>query len=71
MKHKPSRRFLESLDNYFLTQEVDDPTMNGMLLNLILINKEDLFGDVNDGHSFGCSDHETIEITRGKEKAGQ
>lgn len=66
MKHKPSRRFLESLDDYFLTEEVDDPTRNGVLLDLILINREDLVGDVNDGHSLGCSDHETVEFSLGK-----
>lgn len=48
VKHKPSRRFLESLEDYFLTQEVDNPTRNGVLIDLILINREDLFGHGND-----------------------
>lgn len=33
-KDKQSRRFLESIDDNFLSQVVEDPTRNGVLLDL-------------------------------------
>lgn len=32
-KHEQSKKFLESIDDSFLTYVVDDPTRNGVLLN--------------------------------------
>ncbi|KAJ7396395.1 hypothetical protein BTVI_145453 [Pitangus sulphuratus] len=41
-----------------------------VLLDLILTNMEGLIGDVKVGDSFGCSNHETVEFSIGKEDAG-
>jgi len=43
----------------------------GVLLDLVLANKEGLVGDVNVGVSLGCSDHEMVEfrILRGGSRA--
>ncbi|GAB0185274.1 F-box only protein 16 [Grus japonensis] len=44
--HKQSRRFLECVDNNFLTQAIEEPAREDALLDLILTNKEELVGDV-------------------------
>lgn len=44
VKHKPSRRVLESTDDNFLSQVADDPTRNGVLFDLT--NGEGLVGEV-------------------------
>ncbi|XP_063280190.1 uncharacterized protein LOC134564864 isoform X3 [Prinia subflava] len=62
-KHKQSRRFLESIDDNFLSQVVEDPTRNGVLLDLKLTNREGLIGDVKVGGSLGSSDHEIVEFS--------
>jgi len=61
-RHRQSRRFLQNIDDNFLTQEVDEPTRRGVLLDLVLTNKEGLVEDVKVGGSFGCSDHEMVEF---------
>ncbi|KAF4803717.1 hypothetical protein TURU_013832 [Turdus rufiventris] len=63
VKHKQSRRCLESIDDNFLSHVVEDPTRNGVLLDLILTNREGLVGDVKVGGSLGCSDHEIVEFS--------
>ncbi|GAB0209615.1 hypothetical protein GRJ2_003427200 [Grus japonensis] len=70
-KHAQSRRFLQSIDDNFLTQVVEDPTRRGMLLDLVLPNKEGLVGDVKVGGSLGCNDHEMVEfrILHGRSRA--
>lgn len=50
--------FLESIDDNLLSQAVQDPTRNSMLLNLILTIREGLLGDVKLGVSLGCTDYE-------------
>ena len=40
--HKPSRRFLESIDESCLTQTTEEPERRGALQDLILISKEGL-----------------------------
>ncbi|GAB0204618.1 mitochondrial enolase superfamily member 1 [Grus japonensis] len=61
-RHAQSRRFLQSTDDNFLTQVVEEPTGTGVLLDFVLMNREGLVGDVKAGGSLGCSDHETVEF---------
>ncbi|GAB0207135.1 mitochondrial enolase superfamily member 1 [Grus japonensis] len=61
-RHAQSRRFLQSIDDNFLIQLVEEPTRRGVLLDLVLTNKEGLVGDVKVGGSLGCSDHEMVEF---------
>ncbi|GAB0208601.1 hypothetical protein GRJ2_003325800 [Grus japonensis] len=70
-KHAQSRRFLQSIDDNFLTQVVEESTRRGVLLDLVLPNKEGLVGDVKVGGSLGCSDHEMVEsrILHGRSRA--
>lgn len=64
-KHKQSRRILESIDVCFLTRILEDPTRNGVLFDLILMNWEGLFGDMKVGGNLGCSDHEIVKFNIG------
>jgi len=45
-RHSQSRRFLQSIDDKFLVQVVEEPTRKGALLDLVLTNKEGLIEDV-------------------------
>lgn len=56
--HKQSRRFLQSIDDNFLTQVVNKTMRRGVLLDLLLAKKEGLFGDIKVVSILGCSDHE-------------
>ncbi|PKU44762.1 glycerol kinase [Limosa lapponica baueri] len=47
-RHVQSRRFLQCIDDNFLTQVVEKPTRRGVLLDLVLTNKEGLVEDVKD-----------------------
>jgi len=60
-RHTQSRRFLQSIDDNFLMQVVEEPTRRGALLDLVLTNKEELVEDVKVGGRLGCSDHEMVE----------
>jgi len=66
-----SRRFLQSIDDNFLMQMVEEPTRRGALLDLLLMNKEGLVEDVKAGDSLGSSDHEMVNfrILRGGSRA--
>ncbi|GAB0177486.1 hypothetical protein GRJ2_000213900 [Grus japonensis] len=70
-RHTQSRRFLQSIDDNFLTQVVEKPMRRGVLLDLVLKNKEGLVEDVKVGGSLGCSDHEMVEfrILHGRSRA--
>ena len=48
--------------NKFLMQVVEKPTRRGVLLDLVLMNKEGLVEDVKVEGSLGCSDHEMVEF---------
>jgi len=61
-RHMPSRRFLQSIDDNFLTQVMEEPTRKGALLDLVLTKKEGLVEDVKFGGRLGCSDHEMVEF---------
>jgi len=66
-----SRRFLQSIDDNFLMQVVEESTRKGALLDLVLTNKEGLVEDVKVGGRLSCSDHEMVEfrILRGGSRA--
>jgi len=59
---KESRRFLECVEDNFLTQLVSELTREGTLLGLLFVNWERLVGDVMVGGCLGHSNHEMIEF---------
>ncbi|PKU32013.1 pre-mrna-processing factor 17 [Limosa lapponica baueri] len=61
-RHVQSRRFLQCIDDNFSTQVVEEPTRRGVLLDLVLTNKEGLVKDMKAGGSLGYIDHEKIEF---------
>ncbi|KAM9591475.1 uncharacterized protein ACIBXB_006271 [Morphnus guianensis] len=60
---KQSRRFLEYVEDNFLTQLVGEPTRGGALLDLLFTNREGLVGGVMVGGRLGLSDHEMVEFS--------
>lgn len=60
--HKRSRQFLQCTHDNFLMQVVEELTRRGVLLDLVLTNKEGLVGDVKARGRLGCSDHEMVEF---------
>ncbi|PKU29725.1 rna-directed dna polymerase from mobile element jockey- hypothetical protein [Limosa lapponica baueri] len=60
-EREQSRRFLECVGDNFLTQLVRETTREGALLDLLLMNREGLVGDVRVGGRLGHSDDEMIE----------
>ncbi|KAK4810498.1 LOW QUALITY PROTEIN: hypothetical protein QYF61_004278 [Mycteria americana] len=66
-ERKQSRRFLECVEDNFLTQLVREPTRGGALLDLLFTNREGLVGDVVVGGRLGLSNHDMTEFSiRGK-----
>ncbi|XP_064901183.1 uncharacterized protein LOC135577216 [Columba livia] len=61
-KHTQTRRFLQIIDDNFLTQVVEKPMRRRVLLDLILTNQEELVGDVKLGGSLGCNNHEMVKF---------
>ncbi|RMC11936.1 hypothetical protein DUI87_11065 [Hirundo rustica rustica] len=57
-----SRRFLECMEDNFLSQLVSKPTRGGTVLDLFT-NRDGLVGDVGVGGCLGQSDHKTIEFS--------
>jgi len=70
-KHTWSRWFLQCVEDKFLMQLVEELTRRCLLLDLVLINKEGLVGDVKVANSLGCCDDEMVEfmISFGRSKA--
>ncbi|GAB0207083.1 hypothetical protein GRJ2_003173900 [Grus japonensis] len=62
-ERKQSRRFLECVEDNFLTQLVSEPTRGGVSLDLLFTNREGLVGDVVVRGHLGLSDHEMIEFS--------
>jgi len=54
IQNKETKRFLQSIDDNFLTQVVEKLTRRGVLLVLVLTNKEGVVEDVKTGGSLGC-----------------
>ncbi|GAB0200488.1 hypothetical protein GRJ2_002514200 [Grus japonensis] len=65
-RHAQSRRFLQSIGDNFLTQVVEEPTRRGVLLDLVVMNKEGLVEDVKVEGSLGCSE---FRILHGRSRA--
>ncbi|GAB0180024.1 hypothetical protein GRJ2_000467700 [Grus japonensis] len=57
-----SRSFLKYFDDNFLVQLLKEPTRKGALLDLLLMNREGLMGEVAIGGHLGHSDHEVVEF---------
>ncbi|GAB0204012.1 mitochondrial enolase superfamily member 1 [Grus japonensis] len=57
-----SRSFLKHLDDKFLVQVLKEPMRKGALLDLLLVNREGLVGEVAIGGRLGHSDHEVVEF---------
>lgn len=69
--HTHSRSFLQCIRNNFPVHVMEETTKRVVLMDLVLINKEGLVGDVKVGGSLGCSDHEIAEIRNCGEEARQ
>ncbi|KAK4807040.1 hypothetical protein QYF61_018381 [Mycteria americana] len=61
-ERKQSRKFLECVEDNFLTQLVSEPTRGGASLDLLFTNREGQVGDVVVGGRLGLSDHDMIEF---------
>ncbi|XP_032060951.1 olfactory receptor 14A16-like [Aythya fuligula] len=61
-RHEQSRRFLQCIDDNFMTQVVEKPTRRCVLLDLVVTNEKELVEDVRVGGSPGCSDHNVVEL---------
>ncbi|PKU29972.1 hypothetical protein llap_19725 [Limosa lapponica baueri] len=60
---RKARRFLECMEDNFLTQLVGKPTRGGASLDLLFTNREGLVGDVVVGGCLGLSDHELVKFS--------
>ncbi|PKU28688.1 dtw domain-containing protein 2 [Limosa lapponica baueri] len=60
--HKPTKKFLECVDDNFLLQMVEEPIRKGAMLDLVLTNNEGLVANVEPKSSLGCSDHNMVEF---------
>jgi len=56
-----SIKFLECIEDCFLTQMLDMPTRNEALLDLPLTNQEKLLYNISVSNSLGCCDHNIVE----------
>jgi len=61
-RHTRSRWFLQCVEDNFLTQVVEEPTRWGVLLDLVVSNRDVLVRDAKVGGSVECSDHEMVEF---------
>ncbi|PKU44320.1 rna-directed dna polymerase from mobile element jockey-like [Limosa lapponica baueri] len=71
-KSRQDRRFLEFMEDNFLTQLVEEPTRGGTSLDLLFTNKEGLVGDVGVGGHLELTDHEMVEfsiLSEGQQKS--
>uniref|UniRef100_A0A8B9C3Y3 Reverse transcriptase domain-containing protein n=1 Tax=Anser brachyrhynchus TaxID=132585 RepID=A0A8B9C3Y3_9AVES len=62
-QRKQSRRFLESMEDSFLTQLVREPTRGGAPLDLLFTNSDGLVGDVVVESCLGQSDREMVQFS--------
>ena len=69
-ERKQSRRFLECVEENFLTQLVSEPTRGGASLDLLFTNIEELVGDVVVKGCLGLKDHEMTEFSEVKLRGG-
>lgn len=70
-ERKQSRRFLEYVEDYFLTQLVSEPNSEGVPQDLLLVNREGLVDDMKVGGRLEHNDHESIGFSiHGKIRRG-
>lgn len=50
------------MEDYYLTQVVEELTRGDVLLELVLTNKGELVGNVKSALSFGCNDPEIVKF---------
>ncbi|PKU40539.1 rna-directed dna polymerase from mobile element hypothetical protein [Limosa lapponica baueri] len=62
-EREQSRRFLECVEDNFLTQLVSEPTRESALLDQLLVNREGLVRDVKVQGRLGQSGHKIIEFS--------
>ncbi|RMC00287.1 hypothetical protein DUI87_22894 [Hirundo rustica rustica] len=60
---RQSRKFLECMEDNFLSQLVDEPTRGRTMLDLLSAYRDGLAGDVVVGGQLGQSDHKIIEFS--------
>ncbi|RMC16129.1 hypothetical protein DUI87_08341 [Hirundo rustica rustica] len=60
---RQSKKFLECMEDNFLSQLVGEPTRGRSMLDLLFANRGGLVGDVVVGGRLGQSDHEIIEFS--------
>ncbi|RMB93593.1 hypothetical protein DUI87_30292 [Hirundo rustica rustica] len=60
---RQSRKFLERMEDNFLSELVGEPTRGGTMLDLLFVNRDGLVGDVVVGGRLGQSDYEIIEFS--------
>jgi len=58
-----SRRFLECVEDNFLTLTVSEQTGKGAPLDLLFMNREGLLGDVTVQGHLGHSNHKMIRVS--------
>ena len=51
------------MEDNFLTQLVKEPKSGSKILDLLLVNREGLVGDVKVGGHMGHSDHEMLDFS--------
>jgi len=68
---RPSRRFLECIEDNFLGQIIDSPTQGDAILDLMVTNASELISDTKIGGSLCCSDHTLVEFTVLKDVTGE
>ena len=59
---RQSSRFLECIEDNFLSQVISTPTRGDAILDLVVTNASELVGDVNIRGSLGCRDHALVEL---------
>ena len=52
-KHVQTRQFLQCIEDNFLMQVVEEPTRQGVLLDLVLSNRDELLRDLKVQGSLG------------------
>ena len=62
MSCRQSRRYLECIEDNFLSQVIDSPTREDAILDLLATTRSELIGDVSIGGILGCSDDALVRF---------
>jgi len=60
---RQSRRLLECIEDYFLSQATDSTTRRDAILDLLDTNKSELISEVKIQGTLACSDHALVEFS--------